>query len=340
MTAPAEPLAPRLPDYLPGACWTVGGGLRFDRGVQTIASFLGKISGAALDRVQAVAPCAWSLDWYVQRRPLAYSDICEAFEAYARMGMGVILVFDNPWIPQESMADPYGLSLVQELYKRDRIRKNAVCVASDALAEQLRAACPQLPIYCHENRLVAEQGRRSPRLYNSLLTRYRRITLHPADAARPAILSALEDPARIDIVVNDSCLRTCPVRREHLQLLAALRRSPYDTTLMAQRASLIARTACMSPPPPGPPAQNASCNIPRSELAQLHAAGFRSYIIQSQLFRNEMTLLWDILQCRLPHTPEQSNKMALIANSAMAEFGKPAGELPSGLRQFSFSNIE
>ncbi len=327
-------------DYLPQASWTVGGALRFDKSLLTINNFLSQLLVVRqFSNVAGSPPCAWTLDWFVQRRPISFDAYCNALEAYAKQNVGVILVFDNPNLTEAELNDAYCMGLVQELYNRDRVRKNAVCVASDALAARLRAAMPKLRIFCHLNRLVMEKGKRTAALYNKLATQYDRVCLHPADAVKPGITSALEAREKFDIVINDSCLRTCPVRREHISLLADMRRAPYDTTLMRRRSDLISRVACQKANP-AELSQKASCNLTREETCNLYEAGFRSFIIQAQQFRNEMTLLWDIFHCMLDYSPEISNKAALIASSAMAEFGKASEALPSGLRQFSFTNYE
>ncbi len=327
-------------DYLPEANWTIGGAFRFDKSLLTINKYLTEM--IALRRFNMVAgnpPCAWTLDWFVQRRPIPYTEYTKLLESYAQQETGVVLVFDNPNLSAAELEDSYCLSLVQELYNRDRCRKNAVCVASDALAARLRGALPKLPIYCHVNRLVMEKGRRSAALYNNLSTQYDRVCLHPADAVKPAITQALEQKEKFDIVINDPCLRTCPVRKEHLTLLADMRRAPYDTELMRRRSDLISRVGCQKASP-AELLQKASCNLTRNEACALYEAGFRNFIIQAQQFRNEMTLIWDIFQCMLDHSPALSNKAALIASSGMAEFGKPREELSSGLRLFSFTNYE
>ena len=108
---------------------------------------------------------------------------------------------------------------------------------------------------------------------------------------------------------------------------------------MRRRSELISRVGCQKIDSTTL-AQKASCNLTRDEATALYEAGFRSFVIQAQQFRNEMTLLWDIFQCMLDYSPEISNKAALIATSTMAEFGKPSNALPSGLRQFSFTNYE
>lgn len=336
----AEKLRELTADYLPDASWTIGGAFRFDTSLQTIIT--GFASFFPVRKPHSVAgtiACAWSLDWFVQRRPMPLAEYAQLLETYAQLQQGVMLIFDNPFITPEQLNDSYALTLVDELYKRDRIRKNTVCVASDALAEHLRARLPHLPIICHPNRLVCEQGRRTTQLYNTLLQKYDRIFLHPTDATRPAIYSGIADISKVHVVINDPCHRTCPVRREHMRLLAEMRRNPYNTALMSQREALITRNGCHKID-----AQNLqqklSCNLTRDEAQTLYAAGVRSFTVQSNQFRNEMTLLWDIFQCMLDYSPHIDNKAAVIATSLMAQFGAPSNTMPSGLRKFSFSNYE
>ncbi len=325
---------------MPDARWTVGGALRYDRSLMAIASFLTRSLGVRrLNSVAAVIPCRWSLDWFVQRRPVPMAEYTEALERYARAGLGVTLVFDNPCIREEELEDNYALQLVRELYARDRVRLNAVSVASDLLAARIREVAPRLPLHCHMNRLVMEQGRRTAALYNKLAEQYARVCLHSADAAKPALIAGIANPAKFDVVMNDSCLRTCPVRGQHLRLLADMRRDPYGVEAMLRRSELLSRVGCHKVDSASLH-QKATCNLTRDEAHALYAAGFRSFIVQSQQFRNEMTLLWDIFQCLFHATPELSNKMSLIASSAMAEVRMPPKSIPSGLRAFNFTNYE
>lgn len=327
-------------DYVPEAHWTVGGAFRYDNSLLTLAKFLATSLGVrCIDTVAGVPPCLWNLDYFVQRRPVPLDRFCTMLEAYAQLNIGVTLVFDNPYLTPEQLEDPYGALLVRTLYERDRVRKNSVSVACDALAAKVREICPQMKVSCHYNRLIAEKERRNAALYNRLAEQYTRVALHPADAAKPSIWKELLHPERFDIVLNDPTPRNHPLRRELLQLLSAMRVSPYDAELMRRRAELhnrVGETRHLAETLQ----RKDTCNLSRAETAALYEAGFRSFIIQQQHFRNEMTLLWDIFQSMLSYSPELINKHALIASSAMAEFGRPRETLPSGLRQFAFSQSE
>lgn len=336
----AGQLAFLLENHLPDAQWTLGGAFRFDASLGILLDFLSKTFPLRKPaRVAGTPPCRWSLDWFVQRRPVNLVAYAQQLERYAQSNTGVLLVFDNPYITEDMLEDSYALTLVSELYRCDRVRKNAICVASDLLASRLRQHCPKMPLFCHPNRLVAETGKRTPALYAKLAAQYDRVCLHPLDATRPALYTALQEPGRYDAVINDPCLRTCPVRRDHMRLLADMRKSPYDMGLMARRSQMIDRNGCHAVDATQL-RQKATCNLTHEESAALYAAGFRSFIIQGNQFRNEMTLLWDIFNCLLDYSPQLHNKAALIATSAMAQFNLPRQQVLSGLRHFSFSNYE
>lgn len=326
--------------HLPDAQWTFGGAFRFDASLFVLIDNYGKSLPMRKPQHVAGCPaCKWSLDWYTERRPMSLPTFAAVLERYATLNIGVVLTFDNPFITEDLLTDSYCTALVSELYRCDRVRKNRVCVANDRLAERIREICPKIKICCHPNRLIAEQTRRTPALYNKLAGIYSNVCLHPADAARPAIFSQLEHPEQFSIVVNDPLPRNSALRREHLRLLAEIRKDPYNADLRTRRAQMVERDGWHTVSADSL-RQKATCNLTRAETAALYAAGFRRYAVQGNQFRNEMTLLWDIFNCTLDYGPEICNKSALIASAVMSTFGQPKAQLPSGLKAFQFTNYE
>lgn len=331
-----------LHDHLPDACWTLGGALRFDASLLRLISYLSQFFPLRRPaRAAGVPPCHWSLDWHEQRKPFSLQEYSLLLDRYTEAGVGLVLTFDNPFLTPGQLEDSYALRLATLLHQRrqDSSLPHALCVANDQLAGRLRQHCPRLPIHCHINRLVAEPGKRTPDLYAKLSGIYDRICLHPADATRPALFTALEQPESYDIVLNDPCLRNCPVRRDHMRLLAERRLDPYNASLAERQTGMIQRNGCQKTDAHHLH-QKATCNLTRGESTALYQQGFRSFVVQSSLFRNEITLLWDIFHCMLDHSPETDNKSALIAASGMDFAGIPAQQVPSGLKGFSFSTSD
>lgn len=336
----AEQLSFMVENHLPKTNWTFGGAFRYDTALDVVITNLSKSFPLRKPFSVAGCPaCKWSLDWYTERRPMGLNAYSALLEHYAALNVGVMLTFDNPFVTEEDLNDSYAAALVTELYRCDRVRKNSVCVASDRLAARVRELCPKMMICCHPNRLIVEQNKRTPALYNKLAETYSNVCLHPVDATRPAIFTQLEHPEYFSVLVNDPLPRNSALRREHLRLLADIRRDPYNADLCMRRAMLVERDGWHVVDADSL-RQKATCNLTRNETAALHAAGFRHFIVQGNQFRNEMTLLWDIFRCTLDYGPELSNKSALIASSVMAAFGQPKQQMPSGLKGFKFTNYE
>ncbi len=329
-------------DDLPDARWTIDGAFRFDRCLfQLFKYFVTNPGLRTISRISGAPPCLWSLDWFSQRRPLSMPLYTQFLDAYSRPGAGITLVFDNPCIRDEEMQDPYALALVQELVRRNAAHHHAVCVANDRLAAVLRARYPSIYINCHVNRLLMEPAEtvRDAAFYNGLAQRYNRVCLHPEDAVNPAVYTAIKEPARMDVVINDSCLRSCPLRRQHLQVLADYRREPYAVWHGAKRMELINRADCLAVDAI-PSGQKRRCNLSRAESRALYAAGYRSFIVQAQQFRSAMTLMWDALYCMFAPTPELSNKVALICSSMLSQVKPQPKVLSSGLSDFTMENYD
>ncbi len=329
-------------DYMPDAQWTIGGAFRFDLCIYQVLIFMNqRLAARRINRVAGAPPCLWSLDWFSQRRPLNGAAYLKLLDTYTSMGVGITLVFDNPFIREEDLKDNYGLLLVAELAKRNAAHNHAVCVADDRLAAILRQHVPTLPIHCHVNRLLAEPAgsTRDAAFYNSLAQRYNRICLHPADAVRPELYKAIAESARMDVVINDPCLRSCPVRREHLQALADCRRQPYSFALSQRRLVLMNQAGCTRVNGQALEQKKAG-NLTKAECRALYEAGYRSFIIQSQQFRNEITLLWEVSQCMFNATPEMSNRIALINSTLLSSLQPNPRVISSGLKDFSRSNFD
>ena len=325
-----QPLDALICGHLHHAEWTLGGVFRFDHHLHTLSSFLATYyPPRAVQQVAGAPPCAWTLDPRGELgTPLSMPRYLGVLQSFSESGIGVVLVFDNPAPPAETLEDAYAHSLVRHLMEpqNNSTGRNAVCVANDALAAHLRAAYPKLPIICHPHRLIADTVKRTPQFYAGLEARYSRIILHPRDAVTPAVFTRLSHPERSMAVVNDPAPRNSPTRRDELHVLAELHRRPWDGALrrsLERMRQLEVRTI-----------EN-TCNLTRQEEAALYEAGIRSFVVQSRSFRNEITLLHDLFYHLLRTEPEHSNKAALITSAGMAHLRPMENGMPSGLEIFN-----
>lgn len=320
-------------DHLPQAEWAVEGAFRFDQHLITLLSFLSQYyAPRRVSRVFGAPPCVWSLDLYGSRKAMGLSVCRSVMEAWAQFNTGVVLVFDNPLVSAEALEDSLGHRLVQLLFTAEcnPTGRNAVCVASESLARILRERYPQIPLICHQNRLIMSVAKRTPAFYEKLAEEFQEVILHPRDAVNPAFVSGLRHAQKYTAVLNDPTPRNYAVRRELLQMTAEQRCRPWDAALVEAKDALATRTGLFD-------VGNASI-LTAAEEAALYTAGVRSFLLQSFMFRNELTLFWDMFHHLFRTTPEHSNEVALIVSAAMANIRDLEDEPPSGLKIFRFTD--
>lgn len=325
---------------MPRARWHLGGAFRFDR---SLLMYLGytKTSLPGVFQLDAAGapPCAWTINWYRPRPLMNFRTFTQSLEQYARLGSGVTLEFDSPVIRDDSLEDGAANRLLQEHYRRDRIRRNSVSVANDKLAAHIRRIFPKLPLYAHLNRAAAEPGKRTAAFYNALAEQYDMVSLHPVDCAKPQLLDQLKEPGRFIATINDTCLRHCPCRRDHLMLLSRIRQRPYSLELLAARNRYVKMAGCEDIYSQVLHQQQ-SCILSENEMKNLYARGVIHFRIQDATLRNEMSVLWSYIRGIFGNQPDIDNRIACFASSFMAEFGRPRQQLPSGLRQFEFGGYD
>lgn len=327
-------------ERMPDAVWYLGGAFRYDNALLRYVAYNAKLFGNSLRLVAAGAPpCLWSLDWFKPRPLVNLQAFVQALEQYALLSVGVTLEFDSPVVTDEMIADSASNRLLQEFWRCDRVRKNAVSVANDKLAAHIRGVYPKLPMHAHLNRVAAEPGKRTAAFYNELAEKYDFVSLHPADCARPEIMDGLKEPARFVATVNDTCLRQCPCRRDHLMLLARLRKQPYSMELLSARGRYVQVAGCESVEHKTLN-QKKSCILTEAELKSLYERGVRRFRVQDATLRNELSVHWSWIRGVFGHSPESDNLIAAYAASCMNEFVRPMRQMPGGLGKFQFGNYD
>lgn len=324
-------------DYLPEAQFWVGGGLRFDALMLSLKSYMHEhIRVRQLNQVMGVMPCRWSLSWHRNQSQINDSDFCRLLEIYAANSIAFTLCFDNPFITDEMLEDPYGLGLVQELIKRDRLNKNTLCVANDKLRARIKKEHPKLKIIAHPNRIIIEQQRRTAKLYKQLLGQYDMVALHPSDGGRAEILSGIAqgdsgDEKRIIITTNDPCLRTCPARREHLQALAGMREQPYHNIHRVAEAQIVDKVGCKKLDN----IMSQSAMMSYDQKRKAYELGYRHFAFQAQRHLSPFTLASDVLNGIFTKAPEYSNKVATVTANVLSALSMSGRQQKSGMLKFN-----
>lgn len=325
----------------PEAKWNLGGAFRFDNTLFKLAEFNAQILQKLLSlrEVSGTPACLWTLDWYKPRPLMRLSDFRQALEDYAIHGMSVCVYMDNPFVTDDQLRDSVGNTFLSETYDRDRLRQNAVMVASDKLAAHIKKHFPKLKVRLGVNRVVCGTEKRTADLYSRWADQYDRVAIHPADNVKWDMMEKLSDKDKFEITINDPCLRTCPVRRDHMKALSLIRENPYSAEFLQQRHKLLQMARC----------EQIGTNLEKekmtllltnSEWRRLYEMGFRRFRIQSESFRNEITFLWDMCRALLGYDLSCSEKLATVITSYIISLRPEENSLPTGLKFFNSSSYE
>jgi hypothetical protein len=317
-------------DYMPGARWSIGGGLLHGTTMLQLCEGITKeLAGILrLDTLHATPACAWSVDWSTQRPLTTPTTYMQLLRKAAELKQPVCLSFDNPYVAKNLVEDDFGLFLVNELVQNNPTNRNAVVVADDRVAMVLRRNFPKLPLIAHMNRSVCEENEPDAAFYNHLLGFYNAVQLYPTSTRIPQLLQNLEHPERCIIVTNDCCRQgSRNAHRDMLLLLAQMRIRPYAFAFKVRRSEQM--PALMSVP--GSPGNALS----RKQIQELYAAGFRQFHVQAEQYRNGMTPAWVLMNLITPAAAEHSNMRALVSYKAFCYLNGAQSPIASGLEPFT-----
>jgi hypothetical protein len=209
-------------------------------------------------------------------------------------GVGCFLTFSNRLLEAGDLDDANGNLLLDGIARRPDL--NGVIVNSELLSKYIAGRYPSLRQVASVTKVVAEGGRGNASYYNELGKRFHRYVVHWDDCEDPRLLDQL-DRTKAEFILNENCLRGCPRRAQHYELIARVHKclgdrpstaagGPGDMLLRRRRAEQEAEqfmAACpASPLNRQIGKQQRHCNLARSELKSLYDMGFRHFKIQGR----------------------------------------------------------
>ena len=90
--------------------------------------------------------------------------------------------------------------------------RNAVILASDLLREHIRKEYPTLKIVSSILKITNGGGKGKLDTYKRLADEYDEVMVHPDDVLNYDLLEQIEDKERHILLINEYCIRNCPIR--------------------------------------------------------------------------------------------------------------------------------
>ena len=295
--APATPPAsPYLHPLWPDAEWDVSGAFVNDRELIAFFDFCKLLLGFEPFHLVHGAPlCVWNSGRVLKHLMREAEEIRTAGLEYEKRNIAVYLTLTNLLLKEEHLKDAMGNALCVFFSRHNPTGRNGVILASDLLHDHLRKEYPKLRLISSILKITNGGGKGKLDVYKKLADEYDEVMVHPDDVLNYDLLEKLEDKERHILLVNEYCIRNCPLRPLHYTTLSetALDFMGYDASTFDKRQ---ASNGCRSLFTLLTDEKKSVLALNTPEIARLREMGFRHFKLQGRGHANASSVLFDLLR--------------------------------------------
>ncbi len=291
------PLSPYLPPRWSQAIWDISGAFIFDQDILAFHDFCQRILHLEqpIAYVHGSPPLIWNSGRVMRDNPPDAAHAV-ALKAYAERKIGVLLTASNTQLRAKHLHDKSANEYCGQLNKAGG--RNGVILSSDLLNEHLKQHYPHLLRITSILKITQVHGKGKLDLYKRYLDEYDLVMLHPDDVIDPDFLATLPEPERCIALINEYCVRHCPIRHLHYRDLSAntLNYLGHDS---APFSKLQKGNGCdnifqlLLHPTQG------TLALSHDEIAGLYAMGFRHLKVQGRGMGSALSYLSELLRLML-----------------------------------------
>lgn len=279
------------------ADWNISGLFTHD---QTLLFYIDLLKECGIDikmTVHGSIPCRWNSGRIIKSVSEQYQET--VLEEYAKRGTGVLLTFSNYMMDQNDLDDTLSNRILDMVAQYPG---NGVIAGSALLSDYVHKKYNDLFLSTSILRVVHEHGKGNVDYYNDLAMKYDRVVLHPDDGFNLELLEGLKEKEKFEILVNENCVRNCPVREEHCDIVSRYYASKRDdrymdalTDFKKNKCKSVQSIDALSSFIHG---ERKTCNMTTQELENLYTMGFFHFKIQGRSL-SAASLIYDITRYML-----------------------------------------
>lgn len=305
----------------PDAEWDVSGAFAKDAVLLRLYDFCKKHLGYAPFAVVHGSPLFhWNCGRVLSMLQRTDHEINTAAAEYVKRGIPVDLTFTNLNLQPADMKNMLGNRLLRFFNEHAGSKmRHAVIIGSDALYNHVKANYPKLGTVSSILRITCDGGRGKLKSYLELAEKYDKVMIHPDDVFNYDLLEQLEDKEHYELILNEYCMRNCPMRAYHYTTMAeqAFDIDGYDTTKFYKA---LERNGCRDLPAmlTNPRVGVAALSTP--EIQRLYDMGFRKFKLQGRAHPNALPLIYDLLRFMLPEEHEDDTLWLSLGTAFLESF--------------------
>ncbi len=301
--------SPYLNPHWPDAVWDVSGAFVDDLELVFFFDFCKNILKFEPFHIVHGSPlCTWNSGRVLNHLLRENTEISTAIQEYRKRNIAIYLTFTNLMLREEHLNDNMGNTLCRAAVQSNPTGRNSVILASDVLRTYLRQKYPQLRLVSSILKITGDRGKGKLDVYKRLADEYDEVMVHPDDVLNYDLLEQLEDKERYILIVNEYCIRNCPIRHLHYDALSKLSLdfSGFKTAHFEKKQQgngcQDVRNMLTSP-------KHSVLAQTNAEIARLRELGFRHFKLQGRGLSNAGTLMSDLLRLVLRNDAEDENAM-------------------------------
>lgn len=309
-----QSISPYLNPLWPDAVWDVSGAFTNDRELIGFYDFCQQFLKFEPFHIVHGAPlCEWNSGRVLEHLMRSVQEIRTAGLEYEKRNISVYLTFTNLLLTEKHLNDIMGNALCVFFSKHNPTHRNSVILASDILKEHIRKEYPQLKVVSSILKISAG-GKGKLDVYKRLADEYDEVMVHPDDVLNYDLLEKIEDKDRHILLINEYCIRNCPLRAYHYNTLSKLSLNfmSFDSSDFEKKK---ANNGCNSLYTllTHPEKNVLALNTP--EIQKLRDMGFKHFKMQGRGHSNASSILFDLL--RLVFRTDQADENAMHRNGQM-----------------------
>lgn len=300
-------VSPYVNHRWPEARWDVSGAFVNDRELIAFHDFCVMALGIKPFQLVHGAPLfIWNSGRVLNEFYRTAEEIRTAGLAYHERNIGVDLTFTNVLLTEKHVNDALGNALIEFFREHNSTGMNGVIVASDALYEHVKKNYPALKLVSSILKVSCEHGAGKLDYYLKLAEKYDKVMLAPDDVRNWKLLEKLEDKDKYELIINEYCIRKCPIRHRHYNYLSnmALDFLGYDGREMEKKLS---NNGCQSMETLLTDPKHCVVAMTHEEITRAYEMGFRNFKMQGRGGANAGLILFDLLRLVLDEDKVDEN---------------------------------
>ena len=307
----------------PEADWDVSGAFVNDRELLSFFDFCKeKLGYEPFHMVHGAPLCTWNSGRVLKQLLREAEEVRAAGLEYEMRHVAVCLTFSNLLLKEEHLSDALCNALCSFFSRHNPTQRNGVIIGSDLLLAYLRKQFPELRCISSILNIVQKSGRGKPEVYRELADKYDDMMVHPDDVLNYDLLESLEDKNRYILLINEYCIRACPLRGFHYRSLSenALNFLGYDGREFDKRQ---VGNGCRELEKMLTMERYGVLALNTPEIQRLYDMGFRHFKLQGRGHSNASSILFDLMRLTWRNDAANENRMHAICQRFLESLRAP-----------------